>query len=227
MMYGVTINGEDTRSKWGLILMSDLTIPMPEPRYRFIEVPERDGAIDMSEALTGKLTYSQRKITFTLFAAYDVIRGADKPPNERAFQELKARFSDAYHGKSVSIRFPGDPDAGFQFEGRLTVGEKAGYNKGRIPITIMAEPYRYGGSFDVTLTDQANYTEIENNGLSVYPMITVTSDSDVIIVINDHGHYVSPGVSRSPLPLVGGLNSISIDDQNPATVLFEWRERKF
>lgn len=231
MTYGVILRNAlgtvDTKKDYGLILCSDLSISMPEPRYRFVDVPERDGVIDLSEVLTDRMTYSQRAITFSLFAESDVIRGTDKPPNERVFLELKARFANAYHGKQVEIRFPDDPDSNFYYTGRLTVGEKSGYNSGKIPITVTAQPYRLGNSHSETLTGQ-DVLWIDNYGTDVYPVLTA-SGSDAILVVNDSLFYVPEGRSASPEPLINGVNTIEKDPEvsTAVTIQMEWQERKF
>ena len=51
---------------YGLIV-APYAIPMPEPQTSFVEIPGRDGALDLSEAF-GTVRYSDRIISLTLYA---------------------------------------------------------------------------------------------------------------------------------------------------------------
>ena len=54
------------RADYGLIV-APYSIPMPEPQTNFVEIPGRDGALDLSEAF-GTVRYADRIIPLTLYA---------------------------------------------------------------------------------------------------------------------------------------------------------------
>ena len=60
---------------YGLIV-APYAIPMPEPQTNFVEIPGRDGALDLSEAF-GTVRYADRVIPLTLYARapFDVLIG--------------------------------------------------------------------------------------------------------------------------------------------------------
>lgn len=151
MIYGVqfaaptsntaTIN---TLTDYGLMLCDDLSIETPAPRLKYVEVPELDGALDLTESLTGSVTYSQRKITFTLFAAHDKTANTRTPATEAHFETARQQFTAAVNGKKMKMWLP--DDSSHWFLGRVYVGEKSGYNNGKIQVTMIADPYRYGAN---------------------------------------------------------------------------------
>ena len=152
MICGVNIGGKDTLEEWGLMLCNDLSIGAAVPRYRFINIPEMSGALDLTEALTGSVPYDQRQITFTLFAVHDVIAGTRSPATEEHFQTVLARFSGFANGKRLHVYLPDNPD--HYFVGRISVGGKSGYNSGRVKIEILADPYRIkDGETTLTVDD--------------------------------------------------------------------------
>lgn len=151
MIYGVTFDtpdgtsgGWNTLTTYGLMLCDDLTIETPSPRLKYVEVPELDGALDLTESLTGSVTFAQRQITFTLFAAHDVIAEKTTPATEEHFETVRQQFAAAVNGKRMKLWLP--DDSVHYFIGRVTVGEKSGYNSGKIPVTMLADPYRYGAN---------------------------------------------------------------------------------
>lgn len=152
MICGVNIGGKDTLEEWGLMLCNDLSIGAAVPRYRFINIPEMSGALDLTEALTGSVPYDQRQITFTLFAVHDVIAGTRSPATEEHFQTVLARFSGFANGKRLHLYLPDNPD--HYFVGRVSVGGKSGYNSGRVKVEVLADPYRLkDGETTLTVDD--------------------------------------------------------------------------
>lgn len=153
MICGVNIGGKDTLEEWGLMLCNDLSIGAAVPRYRFIEIPEMSGALDLTEALTGSVPYDQRTITFTLFAVHDVIASTRTPATEEHFQTVLARFSGFANGKRLHVYLPDNPD--HYFVGRVSVGGKSGYNSGRVKVEVLADPYRLkDGETTLTVDDE-------------------------------------------------------------------------
>lgn len=130
MTYGVIIDGIDTKEEWGLILLDDLVVDTPAPNINMVSVPGVNGAYDFTEVL-GSITYSTRNISFTLF----------RRSGDRTMKEIRDEFVERFNGKRVELVLPDNEDV--HFEGRMTVGGIAGYNTGRIPVTMIADPQPY------------------------------------------------------------------------------------
>ena len=65
---GALIGDEHTLRDWGAIITNSDVIGMPEPNTVLLEVPGRSGRLDLSEVLTGDVTYSNREIKLELAA---------------------------------------------------------------------------------------------------------------------------------------------------------------
>lgn len=128
MTYGVTINGVNTKSQYGLIL-AELDIEAPAVNSVYVTVPGHNGSYDFTDVLNGGPTFADRNITFTLF----------KRVTDPELMALRNQLANNYSGKSVSVIFPSDPD--HYYVGRLTVGKIGpSYNSGKISFSMVAKP---------------------------------------------------------------------------------------
>ena len=127
------INGKHTYYDYGLYVANAGAVSPPEPKTQYIEVPGRDGDIDLTEALAGRTIYKNRTITLQL--------GGKKPP--LAWDSFMSDFINEVHGKRVKIEFDRDPD--WYYIGRATVDAdfERGSDIGRFTVTVNAEPYKY------------------------------------------------------------------------------------
>lgn len=91
MTYDVTF-GSNAISQYGFYL-EDADLGSPEPQTAYVEVPGRNGALDMSEAITGYPTYNNRTLTFTL-----VMDGTIED-----IETAKDQFFTDNHGKTMEI----------------------------------------------------------------------------------------------------------------------------
>lgn len=212
MICGVNIGGKDTLEEWGLMLCNDLSIGAAVPRYRFIEIPEMSGALDLTEALTGSVPYDQRTITFTLFAVHDVIAGTRTPATEEHFQTVLARFSGFANGKRLHVYLPDNPD--HYFVGRVSVGGKSGYNSGRVKVEMLADPYRLKDG-ETTLTVDHMFTNeiiINNEGMPAIPTINASAAGPTV-TLRGASHVLAAGDNRfSDFVLQSGENVMQVED---------------
>ena len=140
-MYGAIIDNTNTLDEYGLILLADVSYGTPAPRTKAVTIPEADGTLDLTEALTGAVRYGDRKIKFSLFAFRDIITGKPGKASEQSFAIIRQRLMNEIHGKRKKLWFPDDPD--HYFIGRFNVGQKGAYNSGTIQVTVTADPWRY------------------------------------------------------------------------------------
>lgn len=130
MTYGVIIDGLDTKEEWGLILLDDLSVETPAPNINMVSVPGVNGAYDFTEILGG-ISYQMRQISFTLF----------KRCNDWEMKEIRDEFTERFNGKRVELVLPDDENV--HFEGRMIVGGIGGWNTGKIPVQMIADPQTY------------------------------------------------------------------------------------
>lgn len=216
MLYGVTINGTNTLTQYGLILLADLKISDPELKEEYVDIPGADGSLDFSEAPQGRPTFKDRQISFNLFKAVDDV----------ALETLRNALMTAYHGRVVRLGLPTDAD--HYFEGRLQIGGLIGYNSGKIPVKVKAAPYRLKktlttvtksitGSGTVTLTNEAK---------PVAPIISTTAPITIAWTKDGTSHSVSIGAGDDQIipSLQLEAGSLTLTITGTASVTFEYRE---
>lgn len=199
--YGVTINGRNTLTTYGLALLADVTVSEPEPRTTYVTVPEADGDLDLTGALTGGVTrYGMRQISFTLYPVRDIIAGTNKVPTEVHAAQIRQQLAEFIHGQSVTLLLPDDPS--HYFIGRMAIGDKGGYNDLRIPVTMTAQPWRINPAKTVTIAVpfSGDYT-ITNPGPPTTPSFKSTHSNAAIFTFGS-----------SATPHVIGASEVTFDD---------------
>lgn len=225
-MRGLILNGHDTAKEWGLIMnLKDVT--PPEPKTSYVQIMGRDGDIDMTEALSGLVTYNNR----TMELIFLLMEGSH---DER--EELLTEILGTLHGKMVRI-VDEDDHPGYYMIGRLTV--KAVENNaafGQIAMTVNCDPYRYRideriASVTVTTGGGTKTLKIENHGYkTLCPVITVTGSVSMVYTSFDDGEAVVKSLSAgtyemSDFMAVPGLTTATITGNG--TVTATYREAVF
>lgn len=128
---GVTLGGYHCETDLGLIL-TDADIQLPDVRISLVDVPGRDGLLDMSEAVDGTVRYKNRKITLK-FATLERVSG-------QKWNELLSNVSDKIHGQKMKIEFDGDD---YYYEGRCSVDKfSVDGNRQELTISCDCDPYK-------------------------------------------------------------------------------------
>ena len=110
-LMGITFNNEKhTYDDWGLSLSEPLIIPQPEPNITLVSVPGGNGFLNLTTAMTGEVTYSQRKATFTFKTI----------AKRREWQSLYSEIANYLHGKEMSIVLELSSDAIYSPESNST-----------------------------------------------------------------------------------------------------------
>lgn len=130
-MRGVTFGTKHSYYDWGLMLAAAPKITSPEPKTHYVEIPGMHGSLDLTELLTGKVQYKNRKITL------DFVTLAGR-------EDWSARYSDILmqlQGQLNEITLDDDPL--HYYKGRVTVGDPV--RKGKvieISMTAEVEPFK-------------------------------------------------------------------------------------
>lgn len=164
------INGKHTFYDWGLYVGNNAAVEPPTVRTNFIEVPGRNGNIDLTEALSGRPVYGNRVITLQL--------GGKKPKESQ--QQFVSKFVNAYHGQRVKIEF--DRDRDWYYEGRATIGEiEISNTVVRMTMTIDADPYKYSriDSLPVLTVDGTASQRVQGSALWVSPEFVCSAAMEV------------------------------------------------
>lgn len=194
---------------YGLIV-APYAIPMPEPQTNFVEIPGRDGALDLSEAF-GTVRYADRIIPLTLYA-------------RAPFDTQISAFAADVHGRRVNVIFDRDPS--FYYDARVTVADverHAGYCE--LSLECRAKPYKlehFETTITVLPTGIASVT-LTNTRMPVAPTITVSAEMTLTYTLNMKEYTVNLATGTHIIPslvLIEGETTIGINGTGRITFTY-------
>lgn len=215
MIYGVDIGGVDTLQQWGLLLCADLKNDAPELKSNMVDIPGRSGSVNMSYVVSnGQPVFEDREISFTLFA----------PVDDVTLNQIRAELAALCHGREQTLTLPTDPT--HYYRGVFAVGRISGYNSGKIPVEVLAEPYAYKndqteisstipavGSVNITLTNEM-----------MPATVTVTASDDITLTVDETAYSIPVGTTTLPITLTGGETEITVAGEEGETVQITYQE---
>lgn len=125
----VTINGK-VNTDWNIDFLGK-TIESPSVKTSVIEIPLRDGVIDLTDDLDGIVHYNNRQIEMRFEIRAERIE----------WPHLQMELFNAYHGQILKVIFDDDPDHYWTGRGIVTEIEDHKSTAG-IKIIVDAEPFR-------------------------------------------------------------------------------------
>lgn len=205
---GANINGEHTLRDWGAAIINADTVSVPEPNLTFLEVPGRNGRLDLSEALTGDVTYANRTIKLQLAGSVSL----------ESWYQRCLRIFNAYHGRAVDVIFDDDP--GHYYHGRASVSDPQRVrNGGQFVFSVDAEPFRYETAL-TTVSIRGSGT-IANTRMPVCPAITASAACN--LVVGTVTYALASGSQTLPA-LIFPEGDTTVTVSNSATVTFSFRK---
>lgn len=166
--YGVTMNDKHSFRDYGLI-MTEKKISDPEPQTKYVEVPGRNGSIDMTETLTGNVRYKDRTIECKFATTKRV----------GEWSSFISSLQNEFQGQNVKLIF--DDDAAFYWIGRVTLDLETSGAVASISLSATVDPYKYNitSSLDDWLWDPFDFDQDVINQTADIP---VDGDKEVYIV---------------------------------------------
>lgn len=213
---GTYFNSIHSHDDLGLIQLS-LDVEPAQPKLNLVDIPGADGSKDLTELPAGRVTYKDRKLTWT-FGLYP---GADW---EAKFREV----SNALNGLRCD-RIVTDPQSRYHYTGRLTV-KKYKHSKLQRQITVEATcaPFQLRESETVvtqSLTTTAKSIAITNNGgKTVTPSIKVTAAT--VLTFGNSSVTINAGTHTGlDIVLVPGSNTLTAKTSSGSgTIEIRFRE---
>lgn len=139
----IMIGGVSLYERFGIVLEDFEEIP-PEPKIYQIDNPGGDSTIDLTEVLSGDISYNDRSFEFIFFITRT---------NYQAFSTTKSLLMSFLHGKEFTFSLSWD--AGYTYTGRFKVNEiKTSFTVGRVVLEVTAKPYKSGGFQVVEVSGQ-------------------------------------------------------------------------
>jgi len=194
---------------YGLIV-APYAIPMPEPQTNFVEIPGRDGALDLSEAF-GTVRYTDRIIPLTLYA---------RAPFDTTVSALAADI----HGRRMNVIFDRDPT--YYYDARIMIEDvERHWGYCELSLECRTKPYKleqFETAITVLPTGNATVT-LTNTRMPVVPTITISAEMTLAFTINGKGYSVIlPAGTHTvpPLVLMEGNTGIGITGTGSATFVY-------
>ncbi len=173
---------------WGLYITNTDYIGEPKQYTRYIEIPGRNGLLDLSETISGRQIYTSREIKLNLAGIRD----------KTDWDGVISSFRNDINGKVCRLIF--DNDASYYWRGRIEIKDfNSALNLGKFTINVPnADPYKYSifSSAEPWLWDPFNF---ETDMITYIGAITVVGSQIVTI---PHGH-----MATSPELVVSDMTS--------------------
>ena len=125
-MRGVMFGTIHSYWDWGLMLKKAPDISPPEPKTHYVDIPGAQGAMDLTELLTGKVQYKNRSIRME----FNMKAGREE------WSAIYSAILNELHGQKTEITLDVDPM--HHYTGRVIVG-KPTWDKRIVTITMTAE----------------------------------------------------------------------------------------
>lgn len=209
----------DTHRDGPWTLQAGWALTPPQYRAQFIEVPGRDGDLDLSTALTdGEPRYGSRTLTAT-FERSDGTR----LQRENAINEM-VNWLD---GWSLNIQLPDDET--HYLTGRVSVAKN--FNDlahASVTVTAICDPWRYAVHETVAAAIAASTAKpvlLPNAGRrSVVPKVEVTgTNASINLVFGSASWVLTPGVYELP-DLIVPRGGVELTCKGSGSVRFTYRE---
>ena len=210
----ITLGDYNTWYDWQLILTAKDVAP-PEAKTNYIDLEGAHGTLDLSEALTGEVTYSDR----TVSASFVCTEGSHQDR-----EKLLRQIAHVLHGKKVKIIEPDDPDHYFLGRVRIkSVKKYAAYME--FTLEAVCDPWRYAieeTHRTVVLSGGDVSVVINNNGVkTLCPDLAVTGTVEV--TYNGASVELTEGIYRvADIKLRQGVNVVTVAGNGSVT--FTYRE---
>jgi phage-related protein len=122
---------KNTWTSWYLIPSSRPVVNVPEPVYKYVDIPGMDGSLDASNYLTGKPSLSDCSGSFSFYVMNDHGPYADR----------KAEIAEFLDGREMTMKLEDDPD--YHYVGRFHLSKwEPGASYSMATIDYRVAPYK-------------------------------------------------------------------------------------
>ena len=185
----------------------------PTPQSYLVEVPGRNGLVNLTKGLTGNVVYNNRTLKFQYLTS-------------GTYEEVEEiiDFFNSLHGETLKVIDDDTSDYYYEGEATVTVTRKGILTT--ITLSLNANPFRE--RLDLTnmttaLTTSDKTLVVNNYGVVVQPTIIV--DNTAKIIYKGNTYTLSAGTYKiSDVELKTGYNSFIVSGSGNLTIQF--REAK-
>ena len=174
-------NDKSAYDDWNIVL-TGANVPLPVPKTATVDIKGADGVLDLSEVLTGDVTYNNRVITLN----FDMLNDSD-------YYTLISNIANYIHGRNVTVRFTNDDD--FYYIGRASINQWECVKRiGKIVIHVDCDPYKYKINetvVTVNLNNEVKGVTLHNLRKRVSPTLDVVGN--VTMIFNGVEYQLNAG----------------------------------
>lgn len=202
-----------TADDWGLV-MSKKIIGRPKVKDKYIELADRDGDLDYTDALLGVPVFNTRELSFT-FEYLDSLE---------EWTSIFDEICNMLHGRRMKIFEP--DDLNYYYLGRVDIGDPSDGRVKIFDVTVRADTWKYKATGETVVTSNVTPSEtiiLPNDWRQVSPTITTTGA--VTFEFGGVNYSIAgAGTFRFPkLRLVHGANQINVIDGS-GEITFKYQE---
>ena len=161
MIQSITFGDKNTWDDWKILPVERPVFAPPKPKTTYIDIPGGNGALDLSESLTGYPVFENRTGSFkfrVINDEIDQILGETPSVIDKDWCERYTEIMEYLHGRVMNAVLADDPN--FFYRGRFTVdGWESGDTWSIITIGYNVEPYKWSviSSVDPWYWDNFNF----------------------------------------------------------------------
>lgn len=201
-MLGVTFGSKHSYNDWG-IWLEDTHINPPLPKRYIVDVPARNGLLDLTPELTPTIRFENRTLTFNFR-----VKAGD-------WSTLVSQIYGDIHGRTLDV--VSDLDPNWHWHGCVTVDDFSSDERtGRLVITVDADPFK--------LSNTENSYTVNGNGtitcvvdrMEISPAFEIEAPTTVIY---GDSSYVIESTATTEKTLSGDIVSFVDGTANPAVDL--------
>lgn len=208
----IILNGETvhTGNDLGLVQTAK-EIGKPTVQTYTVQVPGRNGLLNLTKGLTGSVCYYNRQLHFQYVG----------DGTREQLLQLDAELS-RFHGETVQI--VDDDHPGHFYEGEVIVSSAFGYGYITITLDVDAQPFRLKRSRTVHTQAINGETTITLNNESIEATPTITVTAETYITFNGVTVHLSKAgtYADKKLTLRRGANTFSVE--GTGTIKFDYQE---
>lgn len=227
MYHSITIGTRNTYDDWHLVPDGRPVVSMPEPKLTTINIPGRNGLLDLSESIRKFPVFSNRTGSWKFHVLNDKIY----------WVTLYERIATYLHGKYMQVILEDDP--GWYYQGRIMVKNWVSNNNGTwsdVELGYSLEPYKLAIEDSITEAWLWDPFSFVNGRIFGTNMKNILIPSTSYNTINLHGLVGTKPISPKfyiyaprgiDLVFINKELQLSITKTGVTTGTYEWPEVVF
>lgn len=201
-MLGVTFGNKHSYNDWGIWLEDSHKNP-PLPKRYIVDVPARNGLLELTPELTPIIRFENRTLTFTFR-----VKAGD-------WSSIESMIYGDVHGKTLDV--VSDLDPNWHWHGCVTVDDFASDERtGVIVITVDAYPFKLSNTENSYTVNGNGTITCEVDRMEISPAFEVEAPTTVIY---GDSSYVIESTATTEKTLSGDIVSFVDGTANPAADL--------